>query len=173
MRTRLIIGALAFATALILAPSADAADRKAEKFVTEAMQGNRAEMEMGKLAQQNGQSDGVKQYGKMLETDHGDAANKLRAVASQIGVQPPAEPNKKQQKDHHKMMDLKGDKFDRAFIKYMVKDHKKDISQYEKAAKMKEQAVAGYANETLPVLKKHLETAESLNKGGKGRMSAR
>lgn len=171
---RLITGALALGAALLLAPGANAADRKAEAFVKEAMQGNMAEVEMGKLAQQNGQSDAVKQYGKMLETDHGAAEQKLSSVASQLGVQAPSEPSKKQKADHDKMAKMTGEKFDRAFAKHMVKDHKKDIKDYEKAAKSKEQAVSSYASDTLPVLKKHLDQAQSLEKSVKGgRLSAR
>src|SRR3569833_2739360 len=116
------------------------------------MHGNAAEVSMGQLAQQNGQSDGVKQYGKMLQDDHSAAQQKLQSVASQLGVQGADEPNKKQKSDHDKMMKMTGEKFDKAFAKHMVMDHKKDISKYEKAAKMKDQAVAGYANDLLLVL---------------------
>lgn len=173
---RLITGAFALGAALVLAPGANAADKKAEAFVKDAMQGNMAEIEMGKLAQQNGQSEAVKDFGKTLETDHGSANQKLQGIASQLGVQAPSEPKKKQQSEHHKLMGMTGEKFDREFAKHMVKDHKTDISKYQKASKMKEQAVAGYASETLPVLQQHLQTAQDLNKsskGSKGRMSAR
>jgi hypothetical protein len=44
----------------------------------------------------------------------------------------------------------------------MVADHKKDIKEYERASKLKD-AAGSYANETLPVLRKHLEAAQSLN----------
>jgi hypothetical protein len=44
----------------------------------------------------------------------------------------------------------------------MVADHKKDIKEYEKAAK-KQDAVGNYAKETLPALRNHLDTAQSLN----------
>ena len=44
----------------------------------------------------------------------------------------------------------------------LVADHKKDIKEYEKAAK-KQDAVGNYAKETLPTLRKHLETAQSWN----------
>jgi hypothetical protein len=46
----------------------------------------------------------------------------------------------------------------------MVADHKKDIKAYEKEAK-KNDAAGAYAKETLPTLKKHLETAQSLSGG--------
>jgi putative membrane protein len=46
----------------------------------------------------------------------------------------------------------------------MVQDHKKDISEFEKEAKKKNDPAASFANETLPTLRKHLETAQSLTK---------
>jgi putative membrane protein len=45
----------------------------------------------------------------------------------------------------------------------MVMDHKKDISEYKRAANKNDEA-GQYAKESLPVLEKHLQTAESLQK---------
>jgi Domain of unknown function (DUF4142) len=45
----------------------------------------------------------------------------------------------------------------------MVTDHKKDIAEYEKEAKSKG-PLAGFAKDTLPTLKHHLQTAETLTK---------
>ena len=100
----------------------------------------------------------------MLQQDHSAAAQKSSAVASQLGVTPPTEPNKKHKAMHDKMAKLSGDKFDKAFASEMVKDHKKDIADYKKAAKMQNDPAGAYASETLPTLEKHLETAQSLTK---------
>jgi putative membrane protein len=59
------------------------------------------------------------------------------------------------------MSKLSGAKFDIEFARHMVGDHKKDISEYDKEAK-KSDAAGAYAKETLPTLRKHLETAQSL-----------
>jgi Domain of unknown function (DUF4142) len=47
-------------------------------------------------------------------------------------------------------------------VNHMVQDHRKDISKFEQERK-NSGAVATFAQETLPVLKKHLEMAESLS----------
>jgi putative membrane protein len=73
-------------------------------------------------------------------------------------------PNSKQKAMYDKMSKLSGDSFDREFAKHMVADHKKDIKDYEKAAK-KNDAAGAYAKEALPTLHKHLETAQSLGGG--------
>ncbi len=51
--------------------------------------------------------------------------------------------------------------FDKAFVKHMVSDHKRDIKEYEREAR-KNGAAAEYANAQLPTLRNHLQTAQSL-----------
>jgi putative membrane protein len=149
---------------------ASAADRGSQKFITEAIQGNLAEVEVGKLAQQKGQSDAVRSFGQRLMSDHSDANQKATELARQLGVTPPNEPNAKQKAIYDKLSKLSGEAFDRAFAKAMVADHKQDIKEFEKQAKKNDPA-AQFANETLPVLRKHLEMAQGLssNKPGQGR----
>jgi putative membrane protein len=61
--------------------SASAKDKLSEAFLKNAIEGNFAEVSMGELAQKNGQSDGVKSYGKMLSTDHAAANQKALDIA--------------------------------------------------------------------------------------------
>jgi predicted outer membrane protein len=65
---------------LISAPAL-AQDKASQKFITEAIQGNFAEVAMGQLAQQNGERSDVKSYGQMLVTDHGAANQKAIEAA--------------------------------------------------------------------------------------------
>ena len=63
-------------TATLLAISiayAAAKGKQSETFLKKAIEGNFTEVSMGDLAQKNGQSDGVKSFGKMLSTDHAAA----------------------------------------------------------------------------------------------------
>jgi len=72
-------------------------------------------------------------------------------------------PSPKQKADYDKMAKAQGAAFDKAFAEHMVMDHKKDISDYKRAANKNDEA-GQYAKESLPVLEKHLQTAESLQK---------
>lgn len=143
----------------------EAAGQKAGKadqhFLIEAMQGDMAEINMGKLAQANGSSDGVKQLGKMLGQDHGQHLQQTQQMAQQMGVTAPSEPPAKAHKMHDKLAALTGAKFDKQFAQAMVKDHKKDITKYKKEAK-KGGPLADFATQTVPTLEKHLEMAQSL-----------
>jgi len=143
-------------------PAAVAQDKASQKFLTEAIQGNLAEINMGQLAQKNGHSASVIAFGQTLVTDHGAANQQAQQAAQSVGLSsPPAEPSAKQKADYDKMAKKQGASFDREFARHMVKDHQKDIAAYRKAAK-KQDAAGQYAQSTLPTLEKHLQDARQL-----------
>ncbi len=143
---------------------AEAKDKPSEAFLKKAIEGNYAEVSMGELAQKNGQSDGVRSFGKMLSTDHAAANQKARDAAKGMGMNPPSGPNTKQKADYDKMSKMSGTDFDKTFATHMVADHQKDIAEYKKASKMKD-AAGEYASGQIDTLQKHLETAKSLKPG--------
>jgi putative membrane protein len=148
------------ALAVSLASPSFAEDKASQKFLKEAIEGNFAEVQMGQ-AQKSGNSDRIRSIGQMLEKDHSDANQKATAAATSLGLPAPEAANRKQKADYARMEKLSGTKFDSEFAKHMVADHKKDIKEYEKAAKTND-AAGTYASETLPTLRKHLDTAQSL-----------
>ena len=139
------------------------ASKADEMFIKDAMQGDLAEVNMGKLAQEKAQSQGVKDFGKMLEQDHGQDAQKVQSKAQELGVTAPQEPNATQKSTSDRLSKLSGAQFDNEFVKTMITDHKKDIAEYEKEAKSKS-PLSDFAKETLPTLEHHLQTAETLAK---------
>jgi putative membrane protein len=154
---------LTTAALLLFADVAGAQDKANQEFLTKAIQGNYAEVQMGELAEKNGQSGQVKNYGEMLKTEHSDANKKAIEAAKSMGVTPPTGPNAKQKADYNEMAKLTGPSFDKKFSEHMVMDHKKDIEEYQTAAK-KQDAAGKYATEALPTLQKHLQRAEALQK---------
>jgi len=145
----------------ILIVSASAKDKPSVTFLKKAIEGNFAEVSMGDLAQKNGQSDGVKAYGKMLSTDHSAANQKALDAAKRLEMNPPAEPNAKQKADYERMSKMSGAGFDKMFAAHMVADHQKDIAEYKKASKSKD-AAGEYASAQIDTLQKHLDDAKSL-----------
>jgi putative membrane protein len=134
---------------------------KSDTFIKQAIQGNLAEQQVGKLAQEKGHSEGVKTFGAHLEKDHAQANKNALEAAKSLGVTAPTEPNKEQKEIYAKLSKLSGEDFDKEFVKDMVKDHKKDVHEYTEHSKSTD-AVGTYAKETLPHLKQHLQEAESL-----------
>jgi putative membrane protein len=159
--------AYSFAAAMALVVTADAQtmNRKLsdvdQRFLKEAIEGDLAEINMGKLAQEKGQSQETKQFGQMLEQDHSEHLQKAKETAQQMGLVAPAEPNAKQKRMYDQVSKLSDGQFDKHFADDMVKDHKQDIKKYEKEAKSKG-PLADFAQETIPTLQKHLQTAESV-----------
>jgi putative membrane protein len=144
-------------------PTSKQATKTDQRFLTEAIQGDVAEVNMGKLAQQKGQGDDVKQYGQMLQQDHGEHLQKAQQMAQQLGVTSPNSPNTKQQETYAKLEKLSGAAFDREFKQAMVKDHAEDIAKYKKEARSKG-PLAEFAQQTVPTLEKHLQHAQALGR---------
>src|ERR1700760_1626084 len=58
-----------------------------QAFVTKALEGGMAEVELGKLAADKSQSEDVKQFAQKMVNDHSQMGDKwLKPVAKQIGV---------------------------------------------------------------------------------------
>jgi putative membrane protein len=149
------------ALVMLVAAPALAADNVSQAFLKKAIEGNYAEIEMGKLAQQNGKTDNVKQFGQMLSDDHTAANQKAIDAAKSMGVTPPDGPNARQKADYDRLAKLTGERFDRDFARHMVTDHEKDLADYKKEAKQAD-AAGDYAKTEVDVLQKHFDSAKSL-----------
>jgi putative membrane protein len=164
------VSAAALAAALVSAPLARAGTTTthAAVFVKQAIAGNLSEIKVGELAQRKGATEGVRHFGEVLEQDHSKANQQAIAAASSMGVTPPSEPTPKEQRIYQHLASLSGAKFDKAFVKAMVKDHEQDIAKYTREAKATNSPASNYAEAVLPDLHKHLRIAESLqrNPGG-------
>jgi putative membrane protein len=147
-------------------------DKDSQKFIKAVIEGNNAEIEVGKLAQQKGQTDAVKQYGAMLVKDHGDANTKALQVAHQLNVEPPTGTSLGQKATYAKLKVLSGGSFDTSFAKSMVSDHQSDIKEYQQQAQKSDPA-GDFAKETLPTLQKHLDQAQKLEQQVNQKQSSR
>jgi predicted outer membrane protein len=93
MNTKALAG---IGVALMLASVTTASAKPNQAFLTDAIQGNLAEISMGQLAQKNGGSDGVRSFGQMLVEDHSAANEKAKSLAQAQGVTPQQRRNPKQ-----------------------------------------------------------------------------
>ena len=131
-------------------------------FVTEAMKGDNGEVAIGQLAQAQGESQAVKDFGKLLVSDHGAHKQELAALAQTAGVPVTSEPTEEGKANLEKLKALHGGAFDKEFKAMMVEDHTKDIAKYEKQANSGDAQTAALAQKTLPTLRKHLDAANAL-----------
>ncbi len=132
-------------------------------FVRKAAQGGLAEVQLGQLAQQQGSSEEVKQFGQRMVTDHQSANEKLQTLAQGMNMELPTTLSKHDQKELTKLQSLHGAAFDKAYARTMRSDHRKDIKEFEREAKHgKDAQLKQFADSTLPTLKDHLALAEKL-----------
>jgi putative membrane protein len=135
-------------------------------FVKEAAQSGLAEIRMGKLAEQNGQDQGVKDFGKKLVADHTKANEELTQLASQKGFEVPTTISTKDNMMLEKLSALQGVDFDRACAQHAVEAHTKAVKKFKTAASTAQDAdVKAFAQKTLPTLEEHLTAAKQLSTG--------
>jgi putative membrane protein len=140
------------------------------KFMLEAAQGGMMEVQLAQLAQQKASSDDVKEFAKELEQDHSKANENLKDLAKQKNVALPTELDQKHQAKMAKLQNMSGDQFDRAYMKMMVDDHKKNVSKFQKhSERAMDSHVKDFAAKTLPSLQGHLQKAQQLNTSTRSR----
>jgi putative membrane protein len=155
-----LAAAMAFSASAALAQD-KSADKASVKFIKSAIEANYAEIDAGKLAQEKGNSDAVKQYGAMLVRDHTENNDKAKQVASQLGVDPPTGASVTQKATYLKWKVLSGDAFDRTFARDMVKDHQADIKEFQTESQKIDPA-GSFAQQSFPTLQNHLQEARNL-----------
>jgi putative membrane protein len=122
---------------------------KDKTFMKKAARGGMMEVAMGNLAEQNGQSDDVKSFGKRMVTDHSKANDELKSIAAQKGVKLPSkEPTPKWSSD-------------KAYMDTMVKDHENDLAEFQEEAKTgSDPDVKKFAEDAAKVVQEHLDLAK-------------
>jgi len=139
---------------------ASAAD---QNFVHEALMGGMAEVDLGQLASQKGSTNDVKQFGQKMVEDHTKMGNRMKGVAAQVGVTPPAALSPKDQALKTRLEGLSGAQFDRAYIRAMVKGHEADLQAFHKEASSgTSQAVKDAASQGATVVSQHLEMIKQI-----------
>ncbi|HVF42582.1 MAG TPA: DUF4142 domain-containing protein [Pyrinomonadaceae bacterium] len=134
------------------------------KFAMAAAMGGVEEVEMGRLAAEKGASDEVRQFGRRMVEDHSKANQELMQIASSKGMTLPAALDQKHRADVQKISALSGEAFDKAYVRMMVKDHKKDVGEFQKeSARGADPDIKGFATRTLPTLQEHLRMIQRID----------
>jgi putative membrane protein len=132
-----------------------------------ATAGNQLEVVLGKMAQTNGGSAGVRRFGEMMVRDHSEGEKELRGLAASKQIILPDTISNDQKKEVNDLQKKTGRSFDKAYVKMMVSDHKDDIGEFQKASqKANDRDIKAIAAKMLPILQMHLDSAQALEKGG-------
>ena len=120
-----------------------------KNFMMSAAKGGMMEVEWGKVAAQNSQNADVKKFGNRMVTDHSKANSELMALAKTKGVTLPGSKAAGKWKSDKDYMDM------------MVKDHEKDLAEFQKEAKDGSDAdLKKFADKTSKIIQKHLGMAK-------------
>ncbi len=134
------------------------------KFVVKATSGVSMEVELGRYAAEHAITPGVKQFGKMMLEDHSRDKETLTKLAAQKNIAIPSATGNDFQKHIDEITGKKGADFDKAYISFMVGDHKDDISEFEEEVKKGNDAeIKAFAAKGILVLQHHLDMANTLN----------
>jgi putative membrane protein len=135
-----------------------------QSFVSKAMEGGIAEVELGKLAADKSQSQDVKQFAQKMVNDHSQMGYKwFKPVATQLGVSEPKGPSKKDKKLIEKLQGLSGQQFDTEYIQAMVKDHKEDLKEFQNESQAAQDPnVKQIAEQGSKVISQHLQMIEQI-----------
>src|SRR4051794_15569224 len=138
---------------------------KDKSFAQEAAMGGMAEVELGKLAQQNAQNDDVKQFGARMVQDHSDANQQLMTLLTAKDFSVPQQLDEKHRRAMDRLSKMRGAEFDRAYMRDMVEDHDTDVKKFRQQAQHGNAAdLKAFAQKTLPVLEQHQKLAHDLSK---------
>jgi putative membrane protein len=159
-RSILLAGSVVF---LALTPVAAQADNP-RAFLQHALQGDNSEIMLGRLAADRARNPAMRDYGQTLASDHVQARQEVVDVGRRFGLRPDREPAPEARDERDRLSGMRGREFDREFIRYMIDDHRKDISDFRDEARENHGAVSDLARSQLPTLRKHLDTAIALDR---------
>lgn len=135
----------------------------AQGFVDMASASDMYEIEAGKLAQQMGKAQSVKDFGAMMVKDHTKATSDLKAAAAKAdGVTVNPKLSAKQQADLDALKNA-GDNFDATYQQQQVAAHEMALSILQNYAQSGDNAaLEDFAGKTAPVVEGHLAEARKL-----------
>ncbi len=133
-------------------------------FAMKVADGNMMEIKLGQLAQTQGSAAKVKEFGKMMETDHSKSNDELIVWAMKNNVSLPSAMSAEKQGKYDELAGKKGADFDKAYTAFMVEAHEKNIAAFKSEADGGSNAeLKSWAGAKLPTLEHHLEMAKSNN----------
>lgn len=183
-RLELLVIAVVLGTLALVVPSAkisnssnpiqESSQSTDTTFVQTAGAAGFAEVKLGQLAEQKGSTRAVRDFGNQIVTDHSNAGDQLKAIATRENISLPATLNPGDQATYDRLSKLSGADFDAAFVQQMVQDHQLAVSLFQQEANnSNDSALKNFATLTLPTLQSHLQMAKQMQKAPSGSSRSR
>jgi len=100
-------------------------------FVQDVAKANTAEIELGRMASERAADPEVKKFGQMMVDDHTQAGDKLKAIATDTGIEWPAELDGKFKDQRDDLAKKQAGDFDHDYMTAMVNAHQDLVDKLE------------------------------------------
>jgi putative membrane protein len=137
-------------------------DETGATFLRKAAVGGIMEVEAAKIAQKNAKSAEVKDFAAKMLTDHTKANTELKALAVSKKVITPDALPADEQIHLDEMKKMTGAAFDKHYMDMMVTDHEKTVALFKLGMQNRDQAIKGWASNTLTVIESHDAMAKKI-----------
>lgn len=171
MKSRLwqILFSVLFVSVVAVACSDDDDDNKGPEgknktFIQNVAYANSAEIDFGQLANSQGTSSGVKQFGQLMVQDHQKAQNDLDTVSGNRNIDLPSGLMADKQQMRQVLAARTGYAFDTAYIHGQIKMHTETRNMFQAFLDTSnDQSLKMYVNRYLPAVINHLHKADSIS----------
>lgn len=129
----------------------------ASVFIVEMVDARLMDFEEGKLAAERGTRPEVVNYGQLMMRDQTLLLKQLNALAAASRVTVPIVIGADKRDGLKDLLETSPEKFDKAFIKSIRRDHERDVEKFRAATQLPDAGVARFAAAQLPLIESHLE----------------
>jgi putative membrane protein len=133
-------------------------------FANAAAGNDMYEIEVSRVALTRASNPQVRNYAQTLINHHTMSSNELIPILRAKGVQPPAALPPDKQAKLAQLSRLQGAEFDREYVRVSgVQDHQAAIALFDQASRTAaDPDLRTFATKTLPVLRQHLQAAQTI-----------
>jgi putative membrane protein len=142
-------------------PASTHANTQDKLFVRQVSIGNRAEVDLAKLAKSKGSDAGVKDFASRMEKDHTASLDRALKAGRSAKMDLPKEVDAEHKRVRDELNALSGAAFDRAYLTAQIQDHQRTANlllwqlSYGQNAEL-----IRYSADTLPAVLDHLDHAK-------------
>ena len=141
-------------------PAVASNDQSLLKAAAEAQE---AEIALGRMASERAGSEEVKEFGSRMVADHQKVSKELRRLASKRHLRLSKTLSGEHQDKQRAFAQLSGKDFDRAYIAYVLEDHRTDIKELKRHSKRVADAeVTEWIDKAVPLMKSHFKHATAI-----------
>lgn len=149
----------------VRSPAVSQEQKPGEFFASQSAMAVMHDIELGKMAAQQGSNVRVKQFGHMMILDHTKTSEELGAIAKAKNMTLPTSLDTMHQATRDKLAMLNGAQFDRAYMDAMVTGHQTaENNMRTEADRGADPQLKAFAAKTIPMVLGHLKVALEIQK---------